>query len=92
MSDSADRELPVIAPPVPAPYLAGIPTLPDDLLREMKRRRRLPLDLHRRARALLIDLRRQIDAAREHYQESLGVEIQIERPLQPRPSDDRESA
>lgn len=74
---------PLVAPPVPAPYLATIPSLPDELLASMTVRRRLTPKQRRKADQIIGTLLLRIDDARAAYQARHGVEIVPEPPLMP---------
>lgn len=75
-------DLAPVAPPVPAPYLRDLPSLPADLLSAMDgRRQRITPAQQRKARRLLNELKARIFAARRTFEDLHGVRIQPEPPL-----------
>lgn len=66
----------VVSPPLRAPYLVGLPSLPAELLRRMKRREALTELEQQRLRLLLQEIRRR----RQAFEAEAGVIIQPERP------------
>lgn len=76
--------VPRIAPPVPAPYLAGAPSLPDDLLAASDGRRRKMTPQQRRAfTRVLTQLKQRLFLARHTFEREHGVKIESERPQRP---------
>lgn len=71
--NSADRQ--PVAPPVPAPYLAGIPQLPDNLLAGMDCRGTLSDEQSARALDLIYRLARRVRIARHRWGTQHGVTI-----------------
>lgn len=71
-----DRPL-VIPPPIPAPYLANTPPLPDDVLNLLDQRRRSPRE-RRYVEQALANRRSAIRAARTAYEAAHHVRIASE--------------
>jgi len=72
-----------IPPPVPAPYLSGITTLPDLILRQIDGRRQLPRTKERTLEFSVRALARRIRHAREQWELENGVVITPEVPRLP---------
>lgn len=72
-------EIKTIAPPVPAPYLADIPHLRDDLLEAIEGRKTLFQPVDDKVQARIYTLAANIRFARESYEQSHGVKIVPER-------------
>jgi putative SOS response-associated peptidase YedK len=68
----------IIPPPRPAPYLQGLPQLPDDLLADIHSRRPLTLEQEERANHLMRYLTKRIWLERKLWEIQNGVEIQVE--------------
>jgi hypothetical protein len=77
-----DRITP-IAPPRRAPYLAGAPSLPDELLAQINGRTALAAPLDNMARVHIETVKAQIRFRRERYEAEQGVVIISERPTRP---------
>lgn len=73
----------IVPPPIPAPYLDGVPQMPDDLLKAMHSRRRMTFDEQRRADHILRQLRKRIFVERAAYEGREGIRIQPEQPMVP---------
>jgi hypothetical protein len=71
--------LPVIAPPIPAPYLTTIAPLPDELLGD----RPLSRDDRRRLREAVAERKQQIFLARSIYEARHLVKIESEPTAMP---------
>lgn len=71
--------LPVVPPPKPAPYLAGIAPLADELLGRLDRRR-LPRRERLLLQAELARIKREIRTARRGYESEIGARIVPELP------------
>jgi hypothetical protein len=79
---------PEVAPPLPAPYLAGVPQLDAKLSRALGDRRLRPTaEQIAAARATVRELRRVIRRAREAWQQEQGVTITPEPPFLPEPGE-----
>jgi hypothetical protein len=74
-----------IAPPVPAPYLAGVGELPADVLQRTRMSSRRPLTKAQRRQAdrHVRQLARDIFVARTAWERSQGVKIESEPTLAP---------
>jgi hypothetical protein len=72
-----------IAPPVPAPYLVGVPSLPDDVRAALDGRRARDAAAVAAARETVARLRQLIRRARSRYEAERGICIIPEPPLQP---------
>lgn len=72
--------LPVVSPPIPAPYLATIAPLPDELIGD----RPLSRDARRRLRAAVRARAQEIFVARSRYEAQHLVRIESEPPAEPK--------
>lgn len=79
-AEGVETSIRFVAPPVPAPYLRGIPTIPDPVLEDLDGRRRVSPEkrmlAERMVRALLSIIRRR----RMQYEREHGVVIIPEPP------------
>lgn len=71
----------LVSPPFPAPYLAGIPQLPDELL--TSERKDLSREDQIKARRIQRQIEQRMIEARWKHEAEHGVQIVPEPPLQP---------
>lgn len=79
--DQSPQPLRFVPPPVPAPYLVGIPQLPDELC--VSERADLDRNQRRSAARRLQKLQQDLITARRTYEQERGVQIVPEIPLRP---------
>jgi hypothetical protein len=72
-------EIKPIAPPVPAPYLTGLPHLRQDLLDAIEGRKTLMQPIDDLVQAHIYTLAAEIQFRRQRYENEKGVKIVIER-------------
>jgi hypothetical protein len=70
-----------VAPPLPAPYLRGCPSLDDELIDQLSGHRSVMQPLDDIAQAKIYTLAAEIRFRRESYESEHGVEIVPERPM-----------
>lgn len=86
MSDEKKRRDPpqpprLVPPPFPAPYLADVPQLPDDLL--TSERKDLTREQQIQARRIQRQIEQQLIEARWKHEDAHGIKIVPEPPLLP---------
>ena len=83
MSEQAKTYRPQrVPPPIPAPYLAGAPQLPDELLTSERSQDLSPED-QARTTGMLRKIKRELFERRRAHEEVHGIEIVPEPPLLP---------
>lgn len=68
-----------VSPPVPAPYLVGVPSIDNELLNQLHTPQPSPAAVAR-ARATIVALRQVIRRARQQHEAASGVVIEPEPP------------
>ena len=78
----ADQSLSPIAPPIPAPYLVGVPHVPQSLFAALDAGQLTPKERARSMRYIAF-VARLVKASRRRYEQSIGRMIQSEEPWRP---------
>jgi hypothetical protein len=71
-----DREISRVSPPVPAPYLAGAPSLSSETLACIRGQKRLMRPLEARITAEIYTLAAELRFRREDWADAQGLEIE----------------